>query len=251
MAIDSSVSSKPSNGLKTALDIIIAPNEALSAIRVAPTWAWAFGIAAILSIIGYILARPAALHGAVGTIQHMLATSPLMTNLSDAQRQQMIANAEHPSAIATASNLISSLGTILIAALINAVVLLAANAVGRGTATFKMLWSGSVHIAIPSLALGTLVTGIITTAIGADHFNSISDMLAAIPNLGMIVPGLTGFAAAFLRSITVFALWGMALNIMMMRTTARVTGPIAWIAPVIITLFGAFTGAAFAHAFGG
>ena len=251
MAIDSTTPASPGSGLKTALDTIVAPNEAFSELRVSPTWLWAFVISAILMIAGYILERPATVHASIGMIQHMLATSPFMTNLSEAQRATMLAGAAHPTALAAALGAIQLLAVSLIAALLNAVFLLAGNAVGRGTGTFKSLWCGSVHITIPTFGLMTLITGIITMAVGADHYNSINDLLGAIPNLGMLAPGLAGLGGSFLHTINVFVLWGLALNIVMMRATARVSGPVAWIAPLLITLVGALSSAAFAHAFGG
>jgi len=40
------------NGLKTAIDTIIAPKEAFEAIRNAPTWFWALAISIVITMIG-------------------------------------------------------------------------------------------------------------------------------------------------------------------------------------------------------
>jgi len=50
------------NGLSNVVNVLTAPREAMESLRVAPTWGWAFLIAAILSCLGQYLLTPAVSH---------------------------------------------------------------------------------------------------------------------------------------------------------------------------------------------
>lgn len=250
MDLDSSDASK-ADGLKTALDIVVAPKEAFERLRSAPTWGWACIIAIVLLVAGYALQRPAQLHAAVGTLQHMMATNSLFSSMSDEQKQKALDNASHPSAIQTAIGVLGVLVSLFVAALINAVVLLVANAVAHGTADFRRLWAGSMNIAVPTFGLNYVVLGIICVALGADHFQTSGDLLRSVPGLAMLFPGMRGTVGGFLMGINIFTLWGFALNVMMMRTMAGVGGAVAWIAPLLILLGGACIIAASSGFYGG
>ena len=78
MAADISQAPKVS-GLKTVLDIIVAPKDAFESLRTNPVWGWALLVTLVLMIVGYFLEQPASQHASYGTLQHALATSPLYT----------------------------------------------------------------------------------------------------------------------------------------------------------------------------
>ncbi|HVA32656.1 MAG TPA: hypothetical protein VNG31_00825, partial [Candidatus Baltobacteraceae bacterium] len=132
------------NGLKTALDTIVAPQEAFERLRSAPTWGWAFLIAAVLLVAGNLLQRPAQLHAAAGTMQHLFATNSFFANFTGAQKQQALERATHPTTVQTAIGLIGVVVSLLVAALLNSIVLWAGSAIGRGTANFRNLWAASL-----------------------------------------------------------------------------------------------------------
>lgn len=229
----------PASGLKTALDVVIAPKDAFVQLRSAPTWGWALLIAALLLIAGYFLQRPAQLHAAVGTTQHMMATNSIFSNMTDAQKQKAIDQAGHPSPIQTVLGLIFTPVTLLVAVLCNSVVLLVGNALARGKADFLRLWAGSMNVAIPTFGINYVVVGVMCLVLGADHFQTGADIIRLAPNVAMLAPGVTGFLGGFLVGINVFTLWGFALNVAMMRVMAGVNGAAAWIAPLVVLLGGA------------
>jgi hypothetical protein len=221
------------------VDTIVDPNAAFESIRIAPAWGWALTALCVLTVAGYAMERPAALHAAVGTIEHMLATSTMFSSLTDAQKQAMVDAAEHPTPIQSVVGAAQVIAVYAIGILFNTSILLAGNAIGEGTANFRRLWAGSVNIAVPTLGLSAVVLGVIALMRGAASFHTTSDLINALPNLGWAFPGLHGRTAGFFAALNVFLIWGLFLNIAMMRKTAQVRGMIAWVFPLLITLVGA------------
>jgi hypothetical protein len=226
------------NGLKTVLDIIVAPKDAFESLRANPVWGWALLLTLILMIVGYFLEQPASQHASYGSMQHALATSPLYASLSDEQKARILARVAHPPAYQAALSVGGIVIGLFIATLLNAVILLAGSALGRGTGDFRHLFAGSVNVAVPSLGLFYLVLGIICRVLGADHFATVADISRAVPSLALFAPGATGRLGIFLGGIQIFSLWGCGLNILMMRILAGVRNSLAWLVPLLI-LFGA------------
>ena len=137
------------SGHETAIDILIAPTDAFEALHAFPTWGRALIAALVLIVIGYFLAQPAAEHASLGTLTHAFATNPFYTNLSDEQTKQMLERVAHRSAYETALGLISLVLVLFVTTLLNAIILLAANAIAHGSADFKRLFAGSMNIALP------------------------------------------------------------------------------------------------------
>ncbi len=243
--------STQSSGLKTAVDIVIAPRDALERLRTAPTWGWAFSIAFVLMVVGYFLQQPAAQHAAVGTMQHAIATSPLYANLSEEQKGRILARVQNPPAYQTAISIVGLIVAIFIATLLNATILFLGTKLGQGTTTFARLFAGSMNIAVPTIGFYYVVLGIICRAFGPDHFTTTLDMLRAVPGLAMVAPSATGKLAVFLANIQVFTLWGFGLNTAMMRITADVRSAVAWIFPLLILILAASVAAGAATFFGG
>jgi hypothetical protein len=239
MGLDYAEASK-GDGLKTALDIVIAPKDAFERLRTAPpTWGWACALAIVLLIAGYAMQRQAQIHAAVGTVRHMMATSSLFSSMSDEEKQRTIERAGHPSGVQTAIGIAGVVASLFVAALLNTVFLLIAAIAGRGNADFGRLWAGSMNVAVPTYGLNYIVLGVICIALGPDHFQNSGDLVRALPGLATLAPGLHGFAGGFLLGLNVFTLWGFGLNVVMMRVLAGVTGAAAWIGPLAILLGGA------------
>jgi hypothetical protein len=223
------------SGLKTVLDIIVAPKDAFESLRANPVWGWALLVTLVLMIVGYFLEQPASQHASYGTMQHALATSPLYTSLSDEQKQRILARVAHPPAYQAVLSVGGIVIGIFVATLLNAVIMLA----------------GSMNIAVPSLGLFYLVLGIICRVLGADHFATVFDINRAVPNLALLAPGATGRLGTFLSGIQVFSLWGFGLNVLMMRILAGVRNALAWFVPLLILIGAALLQAGVSGLFGG
>lgn len=238
------------NGLKTVLDIIIAPKDAFESLRMDPVWGWALLVTLVLMIVGYFLELPASQHATYGTMQHALATSPLYASLSDEQKQRILARVAHPPAYQAVLSVGGIVIGLFIATLLNALILLAGSTMARGTGDFRHLFAGSMNVAVPAVGLFYLVLGTICRVLGADHFTTIADISRAVPSLAMLAPGATGRLAIFLGALQVFALWGCGLNILMMRTLAGVRNALAWLVPLVILIGAALLQAGVSGLFG-
>lgn len=241
MGVDVHVAPKQS-GLTTVLNVIAAPREAFTALRLVPTWGWAFIIAAILMIAGTALEAPAARHVGVAQIQRMQSTSPLFAQMSDQKKKDMIDKARKPSL----TSLFFAPCILLLFALLNTLFMLIGNAVGRGSADFKRLWAGSMNIAVPTLGLGAVVTGLIVMLRGPDAFNSQAEMMRAMPGLGMLPFNGSAVLTTMLATISIFSIWGLFLNATMLQTTAGTSKGIAWTFAALVLLLGALASGAFA-----
>lgn len=233
--MESTAPAAKANGLSTVVNTIAAPSDAFETLRVAPTWGWACLIAIVLLAIGTFLQGPAARHAGVIQTQQMMATSAFFANLTPEKKAEIVARAGQPSVVPYLF-----IAVILFAiVLFNTLFTLIGNAVGKGQADFKRLWAGSMNIAVPTFALGSVVTGIITTLRGPDAFSSSMDVARSIPSLAYLAPHASGGTVAFLAGISIFSLWGLFLNATMLRVTGRTSAGVAWTFAALITLLGA------------
>ena len=233
MGVESPAAPKAS-GLSTVADVVVSPKDAFERLREAPTWGWAFLIAFALAIVGAVLAAPATHHATLAYLLQQIATNPLFAGMPDTAKQQMLANAQHPPLYQEIIGWVTVGVTLLIAALLNAAILLVGSVIGRGQTDFKRLWCGSMNVAVPSFGLMQLVVGIIATVRGPDAFGSLQDIMRAAPGLGLLVPHASGALASLLASCNIFMIWGLLLNVTMMLVLARTSKVIAWAFPIII-----------------
>lgn len=247
------------SGLSTVVNTIASPSEAFETLRTAPTWGWALLFAIVLMCIGTYLQGPATRHAGVVQTQQMMATNSFFASMTAAQKEQAIARAGRPSPWGYLFVIV----VLFIAAFFNTLIMLIGNAVGRGQAGFKQLWAGSMNIAVPTLGLGAIVLGIITTLRGADSFNSSIDIASATPSLAYILSGVlfryffmphvSPVAVAFLSGFSVFTIWGLFLNATMLRVMAKTSAGVAYGFAALVTLLGALFaagGVAMLHNFG-
>jgi hypothetical protein len=249
MALPTSEAPK-GGGLKTAIDILIAPKDAFEELRLVPTWGWALIVALVLMVIGFFLQQPAVEHASLGTLAHAFATNPLYTNLTDDQKKQMLERVAHPPGYQTALGLISLILVLFISTLLNAIILLAANVIAQGSGDFKRFFAGSMNIAVPAIGLYSVTLGLICRVLGAEHFATTADVLRATPGLALLAPGASGKLAMFLAGIHIFTLWGCGLNIAMMRVTAGVKNALSWAFPLFILIASAALQAAASGLYG-
>src|SRR5580698_2361229 len=162
MAIDSTATPK-ANGLKTAIDIVIAPKEAFESLRVSPTWGWAFLITVVLAVVAYFVMTPASIHGIAGDF----AKNPQMQQLTPEQVQKAMDLTKTWYPIGAVIIPI----VVLFFSLIEALIMLVFNAMGRGSGTFKTLWASSVNIGI-IYGISQIVGMAVVLLRGADSFAS-------------------------------------------------------------------------------
>lgn len=220
------------SGLRVVIDAIVSPKEAFESLREQPAWLWAALVFIILFSVGTYLELPASTHASVGMIQHMIANNTMIANMSDAQKADMLQKAQHPSPFAP----LQSAAFMFVGILLNALWLWITGRSSSSPAKFSSFWAASLCNAVASIGLAVLCVGIIAAIRGPEAFNSIRDLLGALPNLGMLAPFLSGFLYNTLIALNVFVIWGFFLNVFTLRWTAGITSSIQYIVPAIITL---------------
>lgn len=235
MAVDSPVSQERRNGLTTALNIIVAPKEALETLREMPMWGWAFLIACVLAIIGSFLSMPAQMHASQAAMAHMYATDPRFAQLTDAQKAQQ-------------TNLALTIGKaapfftpfiLLIVGFVSALVLLVVNAIGRGKGTFKQFWATSLNVSIVTFGLYSVINGILAVVRGPDAYNKPLDQFLAMPSLAWLAPGASLKMVAFLAAFNPFTIWGFVLTFLTLTVVARMAKGPAYLGSGILFVLGA------------
>jgi hypothetical protein len=235
------------NGLTTVIDMIVSPSSAFANLRVAPTWGWAFLIAAVLATIGSLITAPTVAHVMQTTMPAQLAANPSIASLPPDQQQTMIARTLAISKVVAQFSFVFLIVGILIAGLIQGLIMMIANAIGHGDGSFKKYFALSVNVSVIGLGISSVVVGIIVLLRGADSFDSTTAVQSAVPSLALLVPGAKGALAGFLGTFHIFALWATALLALGMTGVGRVPRGVAWGTSIAMLLlfacFGAWGGA--------
>ena len=240
MALESTETPK-ANGLKTAIDIVIAPKEALESLRVSPTWGWAFLIAVALSVAAFFVMMPAIQHAMPGDIAKQAATNPQLAQLTP---EQLDAQAKMINRFVPFFSIFTPIA-ILLFALLEAVIMLIFNAIGRGSGRFATLWASSVNIGI-IYGLSQVVGAVVVLVRGADSFATGADVQRAVPSLALLMPGGGAKLVAFLATINPFTIWSVVLVIMTMTVVARVPKVHAWLTGILCFILPSLIAVAFA-----
>lgn len=228
MAVDSTA--PRANGLKTLFDTIVAPKEAFESIRIIPTWGWALLVAIVLTAIGTYLITPAIQHAVAASWPQQVAANPKLAQMTAEQQQSYLAISQKFISFTWIFVIVG----VPIICLIEAVVMLIFNALGRGQGTFGKYWAASCNIAVVGAGISSVVNAIVVTLRGAESFNSPQSVQQAIPSLAMIVPNTGVKVTAFLASVTPFTIWATALSIAAMLIIGRVGKVQAWLAGIIM-----------------
>ena len=224
------------SGLANVVDIIIAPNAAFERIRQVPVWGWAFLVASLLGIAGSLLAGPAIVHAMEIGMPAQLAASDQISKLPPDQQQKQIAMIMNVAKTFAKFYWIVIPFAILLIGLIQALIMLIANAATRGDGTFKKYYALSVTVAVVGTGLGSLVLGAITTLRGASSFETTASVNSALPSLAMLAPGVKGALGGFLGSLNVFYLWSTALLALGMSRVGRIPRGVAWATAIVMLL---------------
>ncbi|MBV9278019.1 MAG: hypothetical protein JOZ97_07270 [Candidatus Eremiobacteraeota bacterium] len=225
----------PANGLTTALQIVAAPRSALERLRVAPTWGWAFLIAVVLGAVGTFLSVPAALHSVSASLAHQMAANPTYSQMSDSQRHQLLES----TLVAVRYGWAFIPFVLLVGGLVQTIILLAFNAIGRGDAGFRTLWAANINIAIPGFGLYLLVGGLIAVIRGPLAYNSSLDSFLAMPSVAWFSTHAGPATIAFLAAFNAFSIWAFALTVAAMIIVARTSVLNAYAASATILVLAA------------
>jgi hypothetical protein len=229
------VETPKADGLKTALDTIVAPGEAFERLRSAPTWGWAYLITLVLYMLGSFLLIPAIVHGTQAGWAAQVAENPRLAALSPDQ----LRNALNISITVVRFAWLFPLIVLPLYILIQTIVLLVFKAIGRGDAGFGQIWAAVTNITVPTLGIGAVVLALIAIVRGADSFGTSFEVQTAMPSLAMLAPGAPVKLHGFLAAFTPFTLWGAWLMATAMSVTARVPKGVAYAAGATVLLIGA------------
>jgi Yip1 domain len=212
------------NGLKTALDIIVAPKEALENLRAAPTWGWALAITLVFFAVGSYLVTPAILQGTQADWPRVVAANPQLAALTPQQQEKNL----NIILAVVKYNWVIGVIVLPIGMLVQTVILYLGKIFGKGDGTFGELWAAVVNIAVPAMGVSALVLAAIVLLRGAASFNSAAEVSSAMPSLALLVPPAQLKLHAFLAVFNPFVLWGFGLNVAAMTVVARVSRAWAW-----------------------
>ncbi|MEO9264011.1 MAG: YIP1 family protein [Candidatus Baltobacteraceae bacterium] len=220
------------NGLKTLIDTIVSPKEAFESIRTFPTWGLALAITIVLSALGSYLMIPAFQHAFTSSWPEMLAKDPRLAQMSADQQQSFVSMNLKIFNFAWLFSIVA----VPVYCLIEAVVMLIFNAIGRGDGTFGKFFAASCNIAVPAAGLSTIVAALIVTLRGAQSFESIPAVQSAMPSLALLAPAGNAKLTAFFTAINPFTIWAVALSIAAMLIVGRVPKLQAWLAGIVMFL---------------
>lgn len=240
MAVDSQA--PHANGLKTVLDTIVAPKEAFASIRVVPTWGWALAIAIVLGGISAYLTVPAVQHAMAADWPSIVAQNPRLAQMSPEQQQSMLTTNQKVASFTW----IFVIFVVPIYCLIEAVIMLVFDKLGRGDGTFTKYFAAACNIAVPVAGIGGLINSLIVVMRGPATFTTAQSVQTAVPSLAMLAPGVTGKLGAFLATFTPFTIWATALSILAMLIVGRVPKLQAWLAGIVLFLVPSLIAVSFA-----
>ena len=234
MATESGPTSN-ADGLKTALDVVVAPRDALERLRTSATWGWALLIVIVVYALATWAMGPALVHATQADWPNVLAKNPQMAVESPSQQATHLALTLK---IVGFSWVITPV-LVLFGVFLQALIMAICNMAGRGTAPFRRLWAVAVNIAIPLIAINGVVVTIIVLVRGSQTFDSPVALQTVMPSLGYLVPMSSLKLHTFLTFFNPFTLWGTGLIIAAMTIVAGVSRLWAWLTGVIWLLVNA------------
>jgi len=232
------------SGLATVVDLVVSPSAAFTRLREAPTWGWALLIGTVLGVVGTILIIPAVAHVLDVTLPAKFAASPQIAQLSPEQQQSTIALQLKISHIIVQFLWVFVPIGILVGGVVQALLMLVANAIGGGDGGFKKYFALSVNVSVVGYGLAAALLGLIVTIRGASSFEVSNSVYEAMPSLALLAPGAKGFIAGCLAGVNIFTLWATALLALGMQQVGRVRVGAAWgMAIVTLLLYALYLGA--------
>jgi Yip1 domain len=234
VAIESGPTSN-ADGLRTALDIVVAPRDALERLRTRATWGWAILIVMVVYALASFVMAPALVHATQADWPNVVAkNATIAAEPVEIQQKQLAFTLK----IVAFSWLITPI-IVLFGIFLQTLIMAICNMAGRGTAPFRRLWAVAVNIAIPVIALNGVVTAVIVLVRGSQSFSSAVEMQTVMPSLGYLVPMSSLKLHTFLTFFNPFTLWGTGLIIAAMAIVGGVSRLWAWLTGLIWLLINA------------
>lgn len=232
-----------SSGLATVLNVFVAPRDAFSTLGEVPMWGWAFIVATVLGVIGSLLAIPATTHALQTGLAAQMAHDPNFAQMTPDKQKQAMGFAQ----LGVRFGWIFVPVYLLVIALVQSVIMLIANAVGRGSATFKQLWAAAMNISVITFGVAYLFTGLITMLRGPQSYTNTAALAASLPSAAWAIPHAGVKTIAFLSAINPFSLWGVFLLATALLVIARASKPLAYGTAIFIILCSGALAALFAR----
>jgi hypothetical protein len=223
-------------GWQTAFDVAVAPRAAFAALRAAPTWGWAFFIAASLamastlamsSVVGYTFERE---------LRAQIEAAPQTAQLAAVQREALVDRQLQIAGTAVMFLFAFVPLGMAVGCALQALVMLIANAIGGGDGTFKAFWALAVNAAVVGSGIGSVALMAIVLLRGRGGFSSAAEIANALPGLGTFVPPGAKAAAAFFGALNVFTLWDGLLLAGGMMVVARLPRGVTIVTALLIVL---------------
>jgi hypothetical protein len=215
--------------------MLVAPTDAFARLRETPTWGWAYLIAVVLAMLATLALVPALRHAMDASLPAQLAASPNIAKLPPAEQQKQIARIASAQSIILNFTWIGSIVIVPLVAIVQTAVMLLANKIGGGDATFRRLWALALNVQVAG-SIGGLILAAIVLIRGAASFDDPAQIQVVLPNLSMLAPGLPHVAGAFLGAINVAAIWQTVLLGLGLIAVARVSRPVAWSTAIVMLL---------------
>lgn len=223
-------------GWQIALDVAVAPVTAFTNIRETPVWGWAFLISAVLGMVAAFAISPTIGHAMGLELPARIASTPQVAQMPAAQRDAFIAQQiSIAQTVARFSFIFIPLG-ILLGSIVQALIMLGANAIGKGDGNFKRFWALAINGGIVGAGISSIALMIIVLIRGNDGFTTSSQIAGAVPGLGMFVPAGAKAAAAFFGAINVFTIWNMILLAIGMTIVGQIPRPVAIVTAALLLI---------------
>jgi len=226
----------PRAGLSNVVDIVVSPDAAFARLREVPAWGWAFLVASVLGVAGSLVVGPAIAHAMDVSLPAQLAASPQVAKMPADQQATFIANYLRISHIFAQWSFVAVPFALLIAGLVQGVIMLIANAAGKGDGSFRKLFALSITVTVVGEGLRSIAFAAIVLVRGTGSFDSITAVQQVVPSLALLAPGAHGALAGFLGGLNVFYLWAAALLALGMQRVARISPVAAWSTAVVMLL---------------
>jgi hypothetical protein len=229
------------SGFKTALDTIVAPKEAFTSMRAVPTWGWALVLAILVTAAGSYLSVPALQHAIAGDWQRTVAQNPALSSMPPERQQRQLELVQR----FVAFGWVATIFGVPFYCLVNALLMLVFDRLGRGEGNFAKYWAAACNIALVQYGLQSLVLGIIAMSRGAASYASVKAFQLSMPSLAFFAPNATPKLVTFLGTINPFTIWSIALVVAALvligevrRFQAYLGGLIVYLYPALFAILG-------------